>query len=155
VTHLTICSILKWICPTLLTFGQSILARYKPEFANVPHFEGNLAFWADYLKIVPISTPEQYSRLLEVSASMNDSKKDKTAASRTFSFFPKSNSTFARAPSKPEQTQARKNAAKEKDVAINMGNLNGQLDSNPVPPALPNSAVVNVHANDEILPVDD
>jgi hypothetical protein len=125
----------------------------------VPHFEGNLAFWADYLKIVPITTPEQYSRLLEVSASMNDSQKDKTAASRTFSFFPKSNSTFARAPSKPEQTQARKNAAKEKDAVIDMKNLNGQRDSNPAPPAVIPSATAT-HAvqinseDDEILSAD-
>ena len=121
---------------------------------NIPGFEGNLEFWAKKLRDVPIHSAQDYSKLLEMSASMlNDSnvtpphgnEKKSPGKFSSFLFKPKRNSTLVDDPRKAKRSQARLNAAKDdKDNKIALNDL----DSNPIPPAAvateENEAVIDI-----------
>jgi len=141
------------------------LTRFKPSFANVPNFEGNLEFWAEYLNIVPISTPEQYSRLLEVSATLNSPKPNlDLTGKRSFFFKPWRNSTLA----DPGALKSKKSKNMiETDSVIDMQPLKTprQRDSNPAPPSAAavasltsssssDTTIVDIIQNDDNLPAE-
>jgi hypothetical protein len=107
---------------------------------------------------VPIRSPDDYSKLLEVSTTLFNqsdlpSSPDSPACKKSprnwsIAFKPKNNSTLTR---DPRVLQARLNAAaKNKDsTVVDMGNQNGDQDSNPDPPADP-IATVEIHENNPL-----
>jgi hypothetical protein len=145
---------------------------------NIPNFEGNLEFWAKKFRDVPIHSPEDYSKLLEVSATLfsdshlppsgTPSPPSKNGVSRNWSvmFKPtRGNSTLAHDANHKEITLNSKNVnptlahgASPKDVVLNMEIVEKKQDSNPDPPTVIPSATHAVqinHKDDEILRVDE
>jgi hypothetical protein len=155
----------KTLSPTILT-----LVQWLGGWKNIPNFEGNLEFWAKKFRDVPIHSPEDYSKLLEVSATLfSDSHlppgsphPPKNGVSRNWSvmFKPtRGNSTLAHDANHKEIALNLKNVnptrdhvAGHKDVILNM-----EKDSNQVPPTVIPSATHAVQINskdDEILSAD-
>jgi hypothetical protein len=104
---------------------------------------------------VPIRSPDDYSKLLEVSTTLfnqsdlpsspNSPALKKSPRNWSIAFKPKNNSTLSR---DHKVLQARLNAAKNRDsTVVDMGNLNGEQDSNPDPPTDP-LATIEIHEND-------
>jgi hypothetical protein len=123
---------------------------------NIPNFEGNLEFWAKKFRDVPIHSPEDYSKLLEVSATLfsdshlppsgTPSPPSKNGVARNWSVMFK--------PTRGNSTLAHEH----KDVILNMQNPEKKQDSNPDPPTVIPSATHAVqidHKDDEILPADE
>jgi hypothetical protein len=125
---------------------------------NIPNFEGNLEFWAKKFRDVPIHSPEDYSKLLEVSATLfsdshlppsdTPSPPSKNGVSRNWSVMFK--------PTRGNSTLA--HDANHKEIALNMQKVEKKQDSNPDPPTVIPSATHAVQIDqkdDEILPADE
>lgn len=137
----------KIFSPSVFSFVQWIFG-----WKNIPNFEGNLEFWAKKLRDVPIQSPQDYSKLLEVSSTIfNDSQNSQSStkkATRNWSILYRSkrNSTFIDDDRKSKMSKARlaaKNGEKATELKNDMGRDLNPEPCTPTPPS-PSSAVVQI-----------